>query len=263
LLSNANSCIWSIIEQLYFPQSTYSFSVFSSDILGNIYEIFLSEKVRIDELGNVKIQPKEEHIDRDVVTTPTHIVKEIIRNTVVEYCKGKSDIEILNSKFADIACGSGAFIIEAFQFIQDILIDYYIQNDKSKLQQISEHTYKLKFEVKREILCKCIYGIDKDYNATKACTFGLLLKLLEGETTETIGKDTPILPALDTNILFGNSLIDSGDKVKQEDIFSINPFDLTNYQFDVIVGNPPYMATEHMNQLTPKELDIYKRKYKS
>lgn len=133
LLSNANSCIWSIIEQLYFPQSTYSFSVFSSDILGNIYEIFLSEKVRIDELGNVKIQPKEEHIDRDVVTTPTHIVKEIIRNTVVEYCKGKSDIEILNSKFADIACGSGAFIIEAFQFIQDILIDYYIQNDKSKL----------------------------------------------------------------------------------------------------------------------------------
>lgn len=65
------------------------------------------------------------------------------------------------------------------------------------------------------------------------------------------------------NILFGNSLIDSGDKVKQEDIFSVNPFDLPNYQFDVIVGNPPYMATEHMNQLTPNELDIYKRKYKS
>ncbi|MBG6030793.1 N-6 DNA methylase [Proteus hauseri] len=263
LLSNANSCIWSIIEQLYFPQSTYSFSVFSSDILGNIYEIFLSEKVRVDEFGNVKIQPKEEHIDRDVVTTPTHIVKEIIRNTVVEYCKDKSDVEILNSKFADIACGSGAFIIEVFQFIQDILVDYYIQNDKSKLQQLSEHTYKLKFEVKKEILCKCIYGIDKDYNATKACTFGLLLKLLEGETKETIGKGTPILPALDMNILFGNSLIDSGDKVKQEDIFSVNPFDFPNHQFDVIVGNPPYMATEHMNQFTSKELDIYKKKYKS
>lgn len=36
LINNADSCIWSIIEQLYFPQSTYSFSVFSSDILGNI-----------------------------------------------------------------------------------------------------------------------------------------------------------------------------------------------------------------------------------
>lgn len=263
LINNVDSCIWSIIEQLYFPQSTYSFSVFSSDILGNIYEIFLSEKVRVDEFGNVKIQTKEEHIDRDVVTTPTHIVKEIIRNTVVEYCKDKSDVEILSSKFADIACGSGAFIIEVFQSLQDILVDYYLQNDRSKLQQLSEHTYKLKLEVKKEVLCRCIYGIDKDYNATKACAFGLLLKLLEGETKETIGKDTPILPALEANILFGNSLIDSGDKVKQEDICSINPFDLPHHQFDVIVGNPPYMATEHMKQLTSKELDIYKKKYKS
>mgnify|MGYP000206344677 FL=1 len=263
LINNKNSCIWSIIEQLYFPKSTYSFSVFSSDILGNIYEIFLSEKVRVDELGNVQIQPKEEHIDRDVVTTPTHIVKEIIRNTVVEYCKDKSDIEILNSKFADIACGSGAFIIEVFQSLQDILVDYYLQHDKSKLQQLSEHTYKLNLEVKKEILCKCIFGIDKDYNATKACAFGLLLKLLEGETKETIGNNTPILPAIETNILFGNSLIDSRDKVKQDDICSINPFELSNYQFDVIVGNPPYMATEHMKQLTSKELDIYKKKYKS
>ncbi|WP_229618907.1 Eco57I restriction-modification methylase domain-containing protein [Vibrio parahaemolyticus] len=263
LINNADSCIWSIIEQLYFPQSTYSFSVFSSDILGNIYEIFLSEKVRVDEFGNVKIQPKEEHIDRDVVTTPTHIVKEIIRNTVVEYCKDKSDVEILNSKFADIACGSGAFIIEVFQSLQDILVDYYLKHDKSKLQQLSEHTYKLKLQVKKEILCKCIYGIDKDYNATKACAFGLLLKLLEGESKETIGNTTPILPALDGNILFGNSLIDSKDKVKQEDVCTINPFDLLDHQFDVIVGNPPYMATEHMNQLIPKEFEIYKKKYKS
>ncbi|EGR0588409.1 N-6 DNA methylase [Vibrio parahaemolyticus] len=263
LINNADSCIWSIIEQLYFPQSTYSFSVFSSDILGNIYEIFLSEKVRVDEFGNVKIQPKEEHIDRDVVTTPTHIVKEIIRNTVVEYCKDKSDVEILNSKFADIACGSGAFIIEVFQSLQDILVDYYLKHDKSKLQQLSEHTYKLKLQVKKEILCKCIYGIDKDYNATKACAFGLLLKLLEGESKETIGNATPILPALDGNILFGNSLIDSKDKVKQEDVCTINPFDLLDHKFDVIVGNPPYMATEHMNQLIPKEFEIYKKKYKS
>lgn len=261
LINNTNSCIWSIVEQLYFPQSTYSFSVFSSDILGNIYEIFLSEKIRIDELGKIIIQPKEENIDRDVVTTPTYIVKEIIRNTVVEYCIGKSAVEILSSKFADIACGSGAFIIEVFQFLQDILVDYYLQNDKTKLQQLSEHTFKLKFEVKKEILCRCIYGIDKDYNATQACSFGLLLKLLEGETKETVGENIPILPKLTNNILFGNSLIDSTDKVKQEDIYSINPFDLFNYQFDVIVGNPPYMATEHMKQLTSKELDIYKQKY--
>lgn len=263
LISNTNSSIWQIIEQLYFPQSTYSFSVFSSDILGNIYEVFLSEKIRISADGTVDIQPKAEHIDRDVVTTPSHVVKDIIRNTVTEFCYDKSDQQILNSKFADIACGSGAFIVEVFQTLQDILVDYYLKHDKTKLQQLSEHTFKLKFSVKKEVLCNCIYGIDKDFNATKACSFGLLLKLLEGESKNTIGKYTPILPYIGENILFGNSLIDHDDNIKQTDLYSINPFDIKNYKFDVIVGNPPYMATEHMKQLTSTELSIYKKKYKS
>jgi hypothetical protein len=263
LIANENSSIWEIIEQLYFPQSTYSFSVFSSDILGNIYEVFLSEKIRIAANGDVELQPKAEHVDRDVVTTPNHVVKDIVRNTVVEFCKDKSDQQIFDSKFADIACGSGAFIIEVFQTLQDILIDYYLVHDKSKLQQLTKHTFKLKLVVKKKILCNCIYGIDKDFNATKACSFGLLLKLLEGETKNTIGKTAPILPSLDTNILFGNSLIDSNDVLNEKDIVSINPFDIQSYKFDVIVGNPPYMATEHMKQLIPAEFDIYKKKYKS
>jgi hypothetical protein len=42
-----------------------------------------------------------------------------------------------------IACGSGAFIVEVFQTIQDILIDYYLVHDKSKLQQLAEHTFSI------------------------------------------------------------------------------------------------------------------------
>ncbi|KAA1189343.1 Eco57I restriction-modification methylase domain-containing protein [Photorhabdus heterorhabditis] len=262
LIHNEESCIWTIIEQLYFPQSTYSFSVFSSDILGNIYEIFLSERIKINSDGEVDIQPKEEYLNRDVVTTPNHIVKEIARNTVVEYCKGKTDEQILNSKFADIACGSGAFLLEVFQTIQDILIDYYLDNDQSKLQQLAPHSYKLTLETKKEILTRCIYGVDKDFNAINACSFGLLLKLLESESKDTIGIKKPILPRTDRNILFGNSLIDLSDNVKQTDLLKVNPFDV-EHRFDVIVGNPPYMATEHMKQLTPAELIIYKKKFKS
>lgn len=262
LIQNEASCIWTIIEQLYFPHSTYSFSVFSSDILGNIYEVFLSERIKINAEGDVEIQPKEEHVDRDVVTTPSHIVKEIVRNTVIEYCKGKTDEQILNSKFADIACGSGAFLLEVFQTIQDILTDYYIEHDHSKLQQLTEHSFKLKLKVKREILTRCIYGVDKDFNAVNACSFGLLLKLLEGESKDTVGAKKPILPRIESNVLFGNSLIDLSDNVKQTDFLKVNPFDI-NHNFDVIVGNPPYMATEYMNQITPAELAIYKKKYKS
>lgn len=259
-ISDRNSYMWTIIKQLYYPESTYSFSVFSSDILGNIYEIFLGEKIKHSK-GELKLIPKEENIDRDIVTTPTHIIKDILRKTVVEYCKGKSDKEILFSKFADIACGSGAFLLELFQILQDILIDYYLVNDKSQLQPISHNTFKLKYAIKQQLLVSCIYGIDKDLNATKAAEFGLLLKMLEGEDNETIS--IPALPKLDKNIFFGNSLIESSDVKNKSDFEAINPFDFDELTFDVVIGNPPYLATENIKQITPKEHVIYNKKYES
>ena len=48
VISNNSSAFWDIISQLYFPESTYSFSVFSSDILGNIYEIYISQQLTIE-----------------------------------------------------------------------------------------------------------------------------------------------------------------------------------------------------------------------
>ncbi|OEG74146.1 adenine methyltransferase [Shewanella colwelliana] len=258
-ISDKNSYIWTIIKQLYYPESTYSFSVFSSDILGSIYEIFLGEKISYVD-GEIKIIPKAENVDRDIVTTPTHIIKDILRKTVVEYCKGKTDREILSSKFADIACGSGAFLLELFQIIQDILVDYYIENDRSKLQPITHCTFKLKYEIKQEILVSCIYGIDKDLNAVKASEFGLLLKLLEGEDNNTIS--IPALPKLENNLFYGNSLIES-HLVKKEHLEEINPFDFNELRFDVVVGNPPYLATESIKQITPKELVIYNKTYSS
>jgi hypothetical protein len=258
-ISDNNSYIWDIITQLYYPESTYSFSVFSSDILGNVYEIFLGEKITYDD-GEIKIIPKAENVDRDIVTTPIHIIKDILRKTIVEYCKGKTDQEILSSKFADIACGSGAFLLELFQIVQDILIDYYIENDQSKLQPITHCTFKLRYKIKQEILVSCIYGIDKDLNAVKASEFGLLLKLLEGEDNCTIS--IPALPKLKSNIFYGNSLIDSSS-VKNVDLEEINPFDFNDLKFDVVVGNPPYLATENIKQITPKELVIYNKTYTS
>ncbi|MBL4623481.1 MAG: Eco57I restriction-modification methylase domain-containing protein [Immundisolibacteraceae bacterium] len=71
----------------------------------------------------------------------------------------------------------------------------------------------------------------------------------------------PALPNLH-NICFGNSLIDSSI-TSNGDQHEINPFDFGNIKFDIIVGNPPYMATEHMKQFTPLELPLYKKHYSS
>jgi hypothetical protein len=257
IIENISSVFWTIIKQLYYPESPYSFSVFSSDVLGSIYEIFLSEKLTIQN-RSIAIVKKPENIDRDIITTPTFIINDILRNTVLPKCQGKTDKEILKHKFADIACGSGAFLLELFQLLNDILIDYYLKTDKSKLIQTNINTYKLPFNIKRELLLNCIYGVDKDYNAVEATKFGLLLKLLEDEDVNSTNASKPVLPDLANNIFFGNSLLNPKKVTARKDQVIINPFDFAKLKFDVIVGNPPYMKSEDMKNITPLELPLYK-----
>jgi len=262
IVENISSVFWTIIKQLYYPESPYSFSVFSSDILGSIYEIFLSEKLAIEN-KTITLVKKPENIDRDIITTPTFIISDILRNTVLVKCQGKTDKEILKLKFADISCGSGAFLLELFQLLNDILIDYYLKNDKSKLTQTNLDTYKLPFKIKRELLLNCIFGVDKDYNAVEATKLGLLLKLLEGEDVNSTNATKPVLPDLSQNIFFGNSLLNPKQVKNKKEQVIINPFDFSKLRFDVIVGNPPYMKSEDMKNITPLELPLYKSNYTS
>ena len=261
LVENISSVFWTIIKQLYYPESPYSFSVFSSDVLGSIYEIFLSEKLAVQS-GSVVLVRKPENIDRDIITTPIFVISDILRNTVLKKCEEKTDEEILKLKFSDISCGSGAFLLELFQLLNDILVDFYLMNDKTKLIQTNINTYKLPFKIKRQILLNCIYGVDKDFNTVEATKFGLLLKLLEDEDSNSTSKTKPVLPDLSENIFFGNSLLNSKQVPNKQDQVIINPFDFT-LRFDVIVGNPPYMKSEDMKNITPLELPLYKTNYDS
>lgn len=263
IIQNISSIFWEIIRQLYYPESPYSFSVFSSDILGRIYEIFLSEKLTLVS-GSVRLEKKTENIDRDVVTTPLFIINDILHHTVAKKCSKLSDKQILNLKIADISCGSGAFLLELFQFIQDKLIDYYVLHDCSRLIPNEFNQFKLPYIEKIHILTKVIYGVDKDYNAVEATKFGLLLKLLENEDISSTEHYRPLLPDLNHNIFFGNSLL-TREHTNAENNLEINPFSFNHYglRFDVIIGNPPYMMTEDMINLTPLEYPIYKEIYES
>jgi type I restriction-modification system DNA methylase subunit len=263
LIKNVSSIFWVIIRELYYPESPYSYSVFSSEILGNIYEIFISEKLN-KKHKKLVIESKQKNIDKDIITTPIFIIRDILRQTVIPYCKGMTDKEILSKSFADIACGSGAFLLETFQLLSDLLIDFYLLNDKSKLIQLSIGNYKLPFEIKKELLTQCIYGVDIDYNAIEAAKFGLLLKLLENESFDTLGKVKPILPSLKNNIERGNSLISSSDLRSKNNkiIEEIAPYDF-KMKFDIIIGNPPYSKSEDMKSSNKTEFDIYKRKFKT
>lgn len=261
IICDVSSSFWTIIRQLYYPESPYSFAVLSSDILGRIYEIFLARRLDLVD-GDLRIVNKPENEEKDIVTTPNFIVREILRQTLGGKLERLSEDEIFSVKCADIACGSGAFLLELYQLLCDTLLDYYVEHDKSKLVRTSIDTYKLKYDLKRRLLTSCIYGVDKDYNAVEACKFGLLLKLLEGEDETTLSSYRPVLPSLDDNIFYGNSLLDSSD-VGPESADEINPFDFADLKFDYIVGNPPYMKTEDMKNITPLEYGLYPARYTS
>lgn len=255
IVSNIKSSFWTIIRQLYYPESPYSFAVLSSDILGRIYEIFIAQRLAMVN-GHLSIVNKPENEERDIVTTPSFIIREILSRTIGSDIEGKNLEELCNLQFADIACGSGAFLLQLYQLLQDTLIDYLLQHNKRGLIQTSIDTYKLPYEVKREILTKCVFGVDKDFNAVESCKFGLLLKLLEGEDVDSLSKYHPILPSLDDNIFYGNSLLSSAD-VPAVHTETVNPFDFADKKFDYIIGNPPYMKTEDIKNITPIEHKLY------
>lgn len=261
VVCNISSSFWTIIRQLYYPESPYSFAVLSSDILGRIYEIFLAQRLALVD-GMLRIVNKPENEEKDIVTTPNFIIREILRQTLEGKMQELSDEQIFDTKCADIACGSGAFLLELYQLLYDTLLDYYIKHDKSMLIQTSINTYKLKYNIKKNLLTSCIYGVDKDYNAVEACKFGLLLKLLEGEDETTLSSFHPVLPSLNNNIFYGNSLFNPSD-INPEFTNVINPFDFSDLKFNYIVGNPPYMKTEDIKNITPIEHKLYPNKYTS
>ncbi|MBU3209647.1 Eco57I restriction-modification methylase domain-containing protein [Clostridium algidicarnis] len=264
-----NEIIREIVEELYYPKSPYVFNLIKPNILGEIYELFLAEQLAVDN-GQVVLQGKDKNLHRDVVTTPLEIVKYMVNGVLSEYCKNKGPREILQLKVADIACGSGIFLIETYDWIIRYETDWYIKNDINHLICNGKGDYKLPFEDKKDILEKCIWGIDVDIHAVEVAKFNLVLKLLESETESSLRGKERLLPGLEDNIKYGNSLIDFQNinyskltQLEKRQIVAFNWDNINNGQsFDVIIGNPPYVSTENMNNLlNKKEVKVYKDKY--
>lgn len=269
----SNTVISEMIKGLYYPQSPYLFNIIEPNLLGKIYEMFLTEQLVLLPDGTIGLGKKKDCLNRSVVTTPTEIVKYMVEKTLSRACEGKTPTEILDVHIADIACGSGIFLEEAFDYLQNYCVQKYIANgEKEHLIEIGNGSYKLPLDEKKRILCSCIYGIDIDIHAVEVAKFSLLIKLIENETAPSVADETPILPDLSTNILFGNSLVSfeelQGIRASADELIELAPFDWSSINngdpFSVIIGNPPCVNTEGMHALLPiPEVEIYKKKYKT
>ncbi len=124
-----DSILKEIIKSLYYPVSPYDFSVISSNLLGDIYEIFLTETLALED-NKLIIKPKASYIDKSIVTTPNNIVKFMVDRCLSDKISGKSPSEIKKMKFADIACGSGVFLTQMLEYIINYCEQWYIENNK-------------------------------------------------------------------------------------------------------------------------------------
>ncbi len=292
-----------IIRKLYYPESPYEFSVFGADILGQVYEQFLGKVIRLTTGHQAKVEEKPEvRKAGGVYYTPTYIVDYIVRNTVGKLLEGKTPYDVAARtptwkptkggrplSVLDPACGSGSFLIGAYQYLLDWYRDWFVADDpvrhKDRVYQPQKGPWRLTTAERKRILLDHIYGVDIDSQAVEVTKLSLLLKVLEGETKETLQRQLfakqRALPDLADNIKCGNSLIGPDFyHGKQLDLFDadermrINVFDwqaefreiMQSGGFDAVVGNPPYGATvdellmeyvrSHFSTLT-NSLDTY------
>jgi len=249
----------------------YLFDVIGVEVLGNIYEQYLGFVPRLTE-KRVKYEPKPEvRKAGGIFYTPEYIVDYIVKNTVGRFLAEKKPKEIKGLRILDPACGSGSFLIRAFKELEE----YYQRLKKeawekrqNALAKVYEDQAQFSFDEgslegrwelnvfdKRKLVLDHLFGVDLDEQAVEVTRLSLMLKMLEEEHGIIPGR--AVLPTLDHNIKYGNSLI-SGDVLKlqsffKEDWVKTKPFEWEAYfrkivkeegGFDVIIGNPPYVRIQ-------------------
>ena len=124
-----------ICSDLSSEQSPYLFSLIPIHILGSIYERFLG-KVIVVESGAARVEEKPEvRKAGGVYYTPDYIVRYIVDHTVGRQIAGKTPAEIAALRFADIACGSGSFLLGVYDCLLRFHTAYYNAKAKGRTQE--------------------------------------------------------------------------------------------------------------------------------
>ena len=247
----------------------------SVDILGHIFEHSLSE---IEELQNqidgVETDKSKSKRKKDgVYYTPKYITKYIVDNTLGKLCDEKKielDINeetyspsakrsrnrisalddyrswLLQLTICDPACGSGAFLIQALNFL--IKEHHYIDELSASYNKDS----LLLSDVKNSILENNLYGVDINQESVEIAKLSLWLNTAESNRK---------LTSLNNNIKCGNSLIDDPEVAGDKAFNWQNEFPevFSNGGFDIVIGNPPYVRSREL--FSEKEKNYYLNNY--
>lgn len=263
--------------------TTYDFqSQVDVNILGHIFEHSLNEIESVNaEIEGTDFDKQKTKRKKDgVFYTPKYITKYIVDNTIgklcidkkqelgiidEEYAKGRKNRQattivkldqqlkdyrdwLLQLTICDPACGSGAFLNQALDFLI---------KEHSYVDELNRQLFGGGFtfpDIENQILEHNIYGVDLNEESVEIAKLSLWLRTAQPKRK---------LTSLNNNIKCGNSLIESksvaGDKAfNWKESF---PEVFEKGGFDVIIGNPPYVfARDNFRQ---EEKDYFVSKYVS
>ena len=269
-----------VLEEPTIKLASYDFeSDVDVNILGHIFENSLSEIEEItQQITNGEIPKTSKRKQDGVFYTPQYITKYIVENTVGKLCaEKKAELGIVEEDYfsdqkrqkqtkiklieqlsqyrewllqitiCDPACGSGAFLNAALQF----LIAEHKLIDEMEAKVAGE---SLVFpNVENSILENNLFGVDINEESVEIAQLALWLRT---------AKPHRKLNTLSQNIKCGNSLISdpavAGDKAF--DWQKEFPKVFEKGGFDVVIGNPPYVNVEKMSS---EDKDYYKKVYQA
>jgi len=248
-LSIDNDVLESVIDRLY----GYNFDFISADVLGAIYEDYLGHVLEERTSGGVQItESREARKRKGIYYTPTHLVEYVVRDTLGRLLSNcKSPEEVSRIKVLDPACGSGSFMIKAF----DIIREWYNNYNKgltTKGNSLDVH-FQAITDVDRKILTENIFGVDIDPQAAEIASVNLMLKAIK--------RSEKLPQILGQNVKVGNSLVNGTEEgfeaLSDEAKHGLRPlrweeefpdvFDQGG--FDVVIGNPPYYKVRKTNPI--------------
>lgn len=282
-----------ILQSLYFAHgSPYHFGLLPVEILGTVYERFLGKVIRLTAGHQAKVEEKPDvRKAGGVYYTPSYIVDYIVKQTVGRQIAGRSPMQLAGVRSGkqplrvlDMACGSGSFLLGAYQCLLDHCLQWYSEHKpqafkKTVYKVAGNGPWRLTIGEKKRILTTHIFGVDIDARAVQVAKLSLLLKVLEGETDQSVSQQQRLfhdraLPNLSDNIKCGNSLISpdyfTGRLIPDpDDLKRVNAFDwqqgfpaaMEAGGFDCIIGNPPYIRIQAIKEWAPLEADICRDRY--
>ncbi|QOC94063.1 Eco57I restriction-modification methylase domain-containing protein [Micromonospora craniellae] len=251
-----SSVLRKVVTELYWPQSKFAYALLEPDTLSAVYEQYLAERVVLDSNRKASIVAKPELTHSGgVVPTPMGVVDALLDASLpAQLPPGTtlaSDLSVL-----DPACGSGVFLVRTLQRLIAAV-------------ELTGETIDL--DLRATLAKQHVFGVDIDGEAVEVARLSLLLVVLGSDTGE-VRNGQNILPDLSKNVQTGNSLVGPDfDRLLPtmamipEARAEAAPFDwqtafpqvLAGGGFSCIVGNPPYIRIQVLNEYLTAQLAYY------